>query len=559
MQPTDGTSFIYKRKELTFAMVGGTTGLVQAWTSRETLYPDSLNYLALAKTLVTRGWSASVNGFWSPMYSWLLAIPLANHQLPPERELLWVHLIGFLIFLWAMFCFHVFVTRTFSLARMKYPDSSFWQRVEPLWYLVACSAFLFSTFRWLPNGLTTPDFLMCAFIFLSSGLLASVAGKTDSWRTYIALGVALGFGYLAKAPAFPLSIIFILSLAVILKGHKLAFAKWVLTASLFLLVSGPYLYTVSNNEGHPTFGESGRIAFVIFVNGAPAYWLGEISPTAASANYETVCQKPQVIAFRETVPGTYFPSYSPSQWYAGLKPHLDVSMEARNLREGWRTLFDMSAVEADLCLALSILALFAGLSKAVKSVFGLWFVWLPAVLGTIMFWVVHVEERFVAPFVILGFVGAGTALLSSNYRRARTVTAVLVALLIVQGTRATITVAKSVAGQHNRLARDTIQTLGDLQSWGVPPGSSVAIVGAPKLFYWAWAGQYVIKGLIPDSGTMPFLSSNPIERENTYACLAQTGAEAVVIDTDFPEFLGTGWHSAGPGNLYVRLLNGRSK
>jgi hypothetical protein len=234
-------------------------------------------------------------------------------------------------------------------------------------------------------------------------------------------------------------------------------------------------------------------------------------------------------------------------------------MEARNLREGWRTLFDMSAVEADLCFALVILALFVGLSNAVKSVFGLWFVWLPAVLGTIMFWVVHVEERFVAPFFVLGFVGAGTALLSSSYRRSRIVTTVLVALLVVQGTRAVITAAKSVAGQRNRLASDTTETLGDLERWGIPRGSSVAIVGYPKLFYWAWAGQYVIKGLIPNSGTMPFLSSDPVERENTHACLAQTGAEAVVIDTDFPEFLGTGWHRAGPGNLYVRLLNGRSR
>jgi hypothetical protein len=50
---------------------------------RNTIYSDGINYLILAQAYAEKGWSAGINGFWSPLYSWLL-IPIL--VFPPFRD-----------------------------------------------------------------------------------------------------------------------------------------------------------------------------------------------------------------------------------------------------------------------------------------------------------------------------------------------------------------------------------------------------------------------------------------------------------------------------------------
>ena len=206
-----------------FGVCGGVAGLIQAWHARGTLSPDLLNYLALARTLLTNGWSSSINGFWSPLYSWLLAIPMSLHLVSSETELMWVHVINLGIFFAAMLCFHVFLTHTLRLIAIRFgPNYPSWARVETLWYFAACSIFLFATFEWLPNSLGTPDLLEASLIFLSSGFLAAILCREYTWAYFLCSGIFARLGLSCEGTRFPFGAAVFLDAALPRKRSQMA-------------------------------------------------------------------------------------------------------------------------------------------------------------------------------------------------------------------------------------------------------------------------------------------------------------------------------------------------
>ncbi len=66
-------------------------GLLQIWTCRYHMDPDSMDYLDIARELAAGHWSALANGYWSTFDSLLMA-PLFWLRLSPEMELSLAHI-----------------------------------------------------------------------------------------------------------------------------------------------------------------------------------------------------------------------------------------------------------------------------------------------------------------------------------------------------------------------------------------------------------------------------------------------------------------------------------
>ena len=49
-------------------------GLIQCWSYRFWIEPDGVNYLDVANAYLRHDWSVAINSYWSPLYSWLLAL-----------------------------------------------------------------------------------------------------------------------------------------------------------------------------------------------------------------------------------------------------------------------------------------------------------------------------------------------------------------------------------------------------------------------------------------------------------------------------------------------------
>ena len=61
-------------------------GFLQAWAGRFYIEHDGVNYLDVANAYARRDWRHAINGYWSPLYSWLLAIVEIVFRPSPYRQ-----------------------------------------------------------------------------------------------------------------------------------------------------------------------------------------------------------------------------------------------------------------------------------------------------------------------------------------------------------------------------------------------------------------------------------------------------------------------------------------
>jgi hypothetical protein len=71
-------------------------GLSQAWSWRYYIEPDDVSYIEIAHAYVQRDFAHAVNAYWSPLYSWLLALVLSLIHVPEYSEATALHLLNFL-------------------------------------------------------------------------------------------------------------------------------------------------------------------------------------------------------------------------------------------------------------------------------------------------------------------------------------------------------------------------------------------------------------------------------------------------------------------------------
>ena len=66
------------RLELTFWLVAIVLGFAHVWADHHYLMnADAMSYIDIAEAYLRKDWHAAVNSYWSPLYSWLIAVGLA--------------------------------------------------------------------------------------------------------------------------------------------------------------------------------------------------------------------------------------------------------------------------------------------------------------------------------------------------------------------------------------------------------------------------------------------------------------------------------------------------
>lgn len=517
-------------------------GFVQIWSHRFLVDHDGVAYLDIGGNYARGAWSAAINGYYSPLYSWLMAFAFLL-KVPRPWESTVLHLINFVGYLGAFAAFEFFLRELFrgKKAGLDSEEDKTTGLSENAWHALGLGLFLYSAL-YMANisgssgqgDGSTPDIFVMLFVFLAAGLLMRIHYGLAHAGTYTTFGATLAFGYFAKTALFPLSFIFMAVAGFIsFRQRKISF---LLAPLCFALIATPWVAVLSHAQGQFTFGDNGKLSYRWLV-AEHANWPEWGGQTEKEENLihppRLLSTDPPIYEFATPVAGTFPLWYGSSYWLQGWKFHFSRTGQMRVLHESHINFWEILDHQKEYLVLLVLLILVQGAALAYsKTVLSLWPLWLPCLAAFGMYALVRVEPRYVAAFTVMTWVSlfAAARLPAKDSVRSFANCAVLATFLATAagvlhgGIHDFQSIRRTAPGEQFEVAAG-------LRKLGVLDGQSLATIGIPHdSYYWArLAGVRVITE-IPTPNVNQYWFGTPATQEKVRFLFAQAGAVAIVTD-----------------------------
>ena len=501
-----------------FWFVATLFGALQVWAHRFDVAPDGISYIEIAQS----GAKDFINGYWSPLYPSLLRLAFRIFPTSLYSESTVVHLANLLISLFSLACFEVFLKELLRLRKAS-PD---FQNGDALFsnrglWAAGYIFFFWAGHFWVTPAWITPDLLVAGLTYLATAALLRIHREAGNWFPFASFGVILGLAYLAKTPMILLAFVFLACAAWLAQVRKTVNASIALLC--FLLVAAPFVFWLSSVKGRLTFGDSGKINYAEFVDGAPKYvhWQGEPPGTGVPAHpTRQILSSPPLYEFSTPVRGSYPPWYDPSYWYEGIKPHLSVEGQLLALYRTASAYIRIFSVTGVLYVVFVPLIFFAKRNQLAFANLGVakrtWLVWLPAYAALGMYALVHVEARFVGGFLLMLLIGVLARVRLSRSSGPPWLTKLAYSIALAPAIAVLCAVALNISRIASTRSFEQWAVAQALHKIGIPTGSNVGYIGTALDAYWAHLAQVRIVTEIPDSGRASFVQST-VEQQNEIA------------------------------------------
>jgi len=552
LNPRRATVFIRVFFWITTAVVG----FVQAWSVRFVINPDGNSYLDIASAYLRGDYANAVNAYWSPMFSWLIALVLRIFHPSPFWETPLLHLVNFAGLLVAIRCFEFFFVTFLEFLQCSRQPGDEPLLTLPVWWLLGYGVFFSTALHVLSLEPTDPDIWVCVVSYLAAGILLRIALQPQKWGYYAIFGVVLGLGYLTKCFYFPLSFVFLFT-AWLAGGTPLRnLARVTLAAFLIALVAGPFVFALSKSKHRLTYGDVGGLAYAMFVNpiSQPVSWQGEGQTGIPMHPVRQILTSPRVTEFATPIAGAYPPVYDLSYWMEGAKAHFNVRGQIRILRQSLGTFFQIFVIQVEFALGVFVL-LFCQTRwrEFTASVGSFWPIWLPATIGCLAYSFVLVENRYVAPFLPFLWLSVFAAVLSFPSRPIRL--AVVLAILSITGIKtAKYFVSDLIAIGHQENV--DWQVSQSLRNFGLKPGDRVAVIAANGEAHWARLAGVKIVTELPLGQEGNFWEGDAALQDRVFAAFATTGSRVVVVKGPPLGSIKNGWFRLGDTPYCAHTLPG---
>ena len=557
-------------------------GCVQASAGRQEIQPDGVSYLDVADKYLAADWRWAISAYWSPLYSWLLGLALVVARPTPSWEYPLVHVVNFLVYVCAFACFEFFLrhlVRSHTEPSRVSRDPAQISLPAWAWQMLGCVLFLWCGLFLITLSSVTPDMCVAALVFLASGLLIRIRVNPDSWGQFVLLGVVLGLAYLAKAIMFPLAWVFLVACVFSVGNPRKALPRVLLAGSVFLLVCAPFLWALHEVKGRWTFGDSGQLAYAWLVDetdSAYLHWRGKPPGTGTPAHPTTqIFDNPAAYEFKEPLRVTYAPWYDPSYWNEGLVARFNPRGQLKVLGRGalrYYAVFVNSPIGMATLVSFLILLVYSerNISRWMAGV-RLWNVLLPAIGALGLYGGVHVETRYIAPFVVISWLVLFSGIrLRKEVASSRIMSSVLVAMA---GACMVVIIAESMVPAYSTL-RDLVRSeeaettpywrVADaLGRMGVQPGDQVGFIGygfAAGSFWARLARVQIIAEIgtgtefVPKADVDKFWHAPDDVKRQVIEAFAKTGAKAIVANYPPYGHSDPGWRRIGDTDHFVYLL-----
>jgi hypothetical protein len=511
-------------------IVVGLVGLVEAAAYRFAMNPDGVSYLNLSDYYREGNYSAAANGYWSPLYPWILG--KINGLLQPEinMEAAAAHAVNVVLFFFCYFSWRFFFDEVAATAREKLvaEEREAAGQIEASVRLVAFSLFLWCCFDNIGVVLVTPDLLVAGISFLAAGLLQHIYRVIPSVKLVAGLGLVLAAGYLAKAVMFPAALLF---MVVAINRLLRVRGRYRLTAALtlsFAAISAPQVIATSKAVGKLTYAETGPLSYAMMVNGygylLPEKLAGENRP--AIHPVKKIHSKPDAFVFPFDVSHSSYPLWDdPAYWANGIEISIDRNTQLNEtigiakfyLRMTW-----------PLLVALVLLAFGGGLKLRAP-------LWPASIVGVGMilaYALVYAEERHVAPWLVLIFLPATIASSQNSIRMRRPIAKYIlmvlsVVLLAGSAKRAYLDISKLIQSSRNSQNPNATAATA-LTGLGLSRGARIGYVGNSFYAYWARLAGAQIAMEVPDDQSSLYWTADPTIRMQIDEAFMRHGAEFIV-------------------------------
>ncbi len=549
--------------------------LVHTWPHRDGLVNfDAVSYLDIARDYARGDWNSALNGYWSPMYSWLLALALAIVRPSPGFEYPLLHIVNGGLFALALAALDWLVA---ELRRRADADAEGVSGLSSFgWQLAASSLFLWVAIELIVVWLEDPDLLVLGSVCVIARVLLRIEAGLGTRRTWAGLGAALGAGYLAKTAMLPLAPVF-LAVAVWVAPRRQRVIGAAIAVVCLAAVGGPFIIALSVREGRPAFGHSGTLNYVWFVNHSadwprqwPAHWPhwdGDPRSGRAAHPARLLMRDPAVYEFGSPIGGTYAMWRDPAYWHEGVHAAASARDQLRRLRlsaTDLYALFTLNPYNAEffnpqpaiLAVIIMLLAV-AGWRRSAAAVALI----VPAAAAVAMYAAVYIEPRYLGGFMLVGWIGVllvpAAARNGFASRRLRDAAAVAIAVVCV-GSVAAATVFEVWPEVQRRAGRRApLPTPADVAASfgaaGLRRGDPIAVIGnAQVASRWAHLAGVRIVAEVP-AADAPIFWADPARGRKALDAVAPYVA-AVVADWP-PGFTSApaGWRTVDGAAYFVRI------
>ncbi len=213
------------------------------------LKPDSIAYLSIAEKYLAGNFNDAVNGYWGPLFSWILIVPIYLEVNPLAATKLVSILLSIILF---------FIVRR----SVKYYDIDV-QLLEKLYF------FIIPVFLYFTYWVVTPDFLIAVCILIYLNILFK-EGYQDKILYGAFAGITGSMIYLSKTYGFIFFLIHFTVFSFLFlytkpKQNRIRIIRnYVVGLLCFAFLSGIWIYIISNKYEELTYGTSGRYNVSLF-------------------------------------------------------------------------------------------------------------------------------------------------------------------------------------------------------------------------------------------------------------------------------------------------------
>ena len=543
-----------------FWFLGIVLGLLEAIASRFTMNVDGISYLDLASAYLHHDWKSAVNGYWSPLYPWLLAATMRVFHTPMNWESTLVHFLNWILFLASMAAFEFFLLEMCAGNRAA-KDAVV--RPLPEWAVrvFGYSLFLYAGLVWISIDIVTPDQCVAAVTYVVAGLLLRIHRRKSNWKWYILLGALLGIGYLTKAILLPIGLVTVVTIPFFATRESFSrrIANAALTAIVFAAVAAPLVIALSLSKGRLTSGDTGKIAYAQMVDGLVKYhyWQGEGNLGAPKHPARKIGSVPDVYEFAAPVGGTYPLWYDTSYWFDGLQAKFEIAGQLGVLKKTLRLIASCLLEQGPLLVVLgSLIFVDFGAYSYWRQIGSVWPVWLPGVAAVGLYALVWFEARYVASFLtIIGLLCFAAVRLTPSVTTRRVTMGLSLGAaalnLFAVGSVATRNLYSSVFRPRNTQWEVALA----LSKAGIRPGDGVATIIDHRMGdYWARLAQIKIIEDIPFEEAPKLASLDSDSRAQLIRILQTPGAKAVITMPEPPGGTGLPWQRLGTTDYFAFWL-----